>query len=72
MRIWRRSAQPSREELIDRKHRLEGEIRMLAAEVKRRRRRGASVPELEQRLAAMRHQHHQTRLQIDRTRHVDS
>jgi hypothetical protein len=68
MRIWRRRAQPGREELIDRKHRLEGEIRVLAAEVKRRRRRGGSVTELERRLAAMRQRHHQTRLRIDRTR----
>ena len=67
--MWRkqRRKSPSRQELIERKHQLEGEIQALAAEVKRRRRRGAPVDELERRLATLRHQHHETRLRIDQT-----
>ncbi|MDJ0955079.1 MAG: hypothetical protein QNJ81_15475 [Acidimicrobiia bacterium] len=63
---WRRR-RPSRQELIDRKHALAGEIRSLTAEVERRRSRGEAVADLEQRLASLRHQHHETRLRIDRT-----
>ncbi len=72
MRIWHRRSRPTRQELIDRKHQLEGEIQTLGREVERRRRRGASVVELEARLATIRHQHHQTRLRIDRTTSADS
>ncbi|MCP4307691.1 MAG: hypothetical protein GY926_08235 [bacterium] len=68
MMKWRRRSKPTRQELIDLKHRLEGEIRALAADVQRRRNRGAPVDEMEARLATMRHQHHQTRLRIDRTK----
>ncbi|MDX2343185.1 MAG: hypothetical protein QNL12_05325 [Acidimicrobiia bacterium] len=68
MMRWPRRRRPTRSELIDRKHQLEGEIRALAADVKRSRNRGAPVDELEARLATMRHQHHQIRLRIDRTK----
>lgn len=67
MRIWWRHSAPSRQQLIDRKHQLEGEIAALAAEVRRRRRRGVAVEDLETRLVTKRDRHHQTRLQIDRT-----
>lgn len=67
MGIWRRRSQPGRAELIDLKHRLEGEIRVLAAELKRQRQRGAPLDDLEARLVRMRQRHHDTRLQIDRT-----
>jgi hypothetical protein len=67
MMRWLRRQRPTRQELIDRKHHLEGEIRMLASEVAKQRARGVDVDQLEARLARMRHQHHQTRLQIDRT-----
>lgn len=63
----RNKTQLTRSDLIDRKHQLEGEIRSLAGEIRRRRSRGAAVDDLEARLAALRHKHHQTRLQIDRT-----
>jgi hypothetical protein len=64
---WRKRQQPTRQDLIDRKHRLEGEIRALASEVSKLRARGADVDGIEARLARMRHEHHQTRLRIDRT-----
>ena len=63
---WRKRARPSRQQLIERKHQLEGEIRLLAAEVRRRRQRGAPVTDLEAKLSGLRHRHHQTRLEIDR------
>jgi len=65
-KLWRR-ARPKRQELIDRKHQLAGEIRSLTAEVNRRRARREPIGHLEQRLAKLRHDHHQTRLRIDRT-----
>jgi hypothetical protein len=71
MRKWRRRAQPSRQQLIDRKHQLEGEIRSLAAEANRRRKRGEPVTDLERRLETTRQRHHETRLRIDRTGRED-
>ena len=67
MAPWWRQRRPSRRELIDRKHRLDGEIRSLAAEVRRRRGRGEDVSGLETRLVGLRRRHYQTRLEIDRT-----
>ena len=62
-----RRREPTRAELIDRKHQLDGEIRMLAAEVKRLRARGVDTAAKEVRLRKLRSDHHATRLQIDRT-----
>jgi hypothetical protein len=62
----RRSSNPSRRQLIDRKHRLEGEIRMLAAEVRRLQGRGVDVGSQEAQLARLRSEHLETRLAIDR------
>jgi hypothetical protein len=69
MRLFRRRRPtgPTRQELIDRKHELEGEIRSIAGEVQRQRSRGRDVAELEAQMARLRDQHHQTRMQIDRT-----
>lgn len=70
MRWFRRQSQGlRRSELIDRKHRLEGEIRSLSREVERRRSAGRDVADMEARLASLQYQHHQTRLAIDRTGH---
>jgi hypothetical protein len=66
VRWWKRR-RPSRQELIDRKHQLDGEIRSLAAEVRRRRSRGEDVTGLEARLGGLRRRHYETRLEIDRT-----
>ena len=66
MALWRKRAAPTRRQLIERKHQLEGEIRMLAAEVRRLRSRGADVASHESRLGRLRSEHHQTRLAIDR------
>lgn len=67
MRRWWQRSRPSRQELIQRKHQLAGEIRALGAEVERRRAQGEEVGDKERRLASLRHLHHQTRLEIDRT-----
>ena len=64
---WRKRVRPSRQQLIAHKYQLEGEIRSLAAEVRRRRQRGAPVTDLEAKLSRLRHRHHQTGLEIDRT-----
>jgi hypothetical protein len=64
---WFRRQRPSRQDLIDHKHQLEGEIRALASEVAKQRARGLDVDQLDARLARMRQRHHQTRLKIDRT-----
>lgn len=63
---WRRR-RPSRAELIERKHRLEGEINALTAEVRRQQRAGEATAELEASLARLRDRHYRTRLEIDRT-----
>ncbi|MDH3428081.1 MAG: hypothetical protein OEM23_06555 [Gemmatimonadota bacterium] len=52
---------------MERKHRLEGEINLLRAELRRRRRRGQDTSDVEHRLAQTQARHHQTRLEIDRT-----
>ena len=64
---WKKRTGPTRAELIERKHQLEGQIRVLAAELKRRRARGLSTGSLEARLDRLRTRHYETRLQIDRT-----
>jgi len=61
-----RRPQPGRAELIDRKHRLEGEISMLAAEVRRLRTSGRPTGDVTPRLEKARSKHYQTRLEIDR------
>jgi hypothetical protein len=62
-----RRKRPSRSELVERKHRLEGEINVLRSEMRRRRGRGQSTGDVERRLARAQQQHVQTRLEIDRT-----
>ena len=62
----RKSAKLSRIDLIERKHALEGEIRVLAAEVRRMRSRGIDVGSHESQLDRLRSEHHETRLAIDR------
>ncbi len=64
---WKRRKPPTRPELVERKHQLEGQINVLAAELKRRGARGEPTGAVEARLNQMRNQHYQTRLQIDRT-----
>ena len=61
---WRRR-RPGRAELIDRKHRLAGEITMLSAEVRRLQARGQPSAVAERRLEQARSRHYQTRLEID-------
>lgn len=63
---WRRRRQ-GRAELIDRKHRLEGEINVLRAELRRSQHAGENTDEIERRLTAAQQRHYETRLQIDRT-----
>jgi len=60
-----RRRRPGRTELIERKHRLAGEITALAAEVRRLQARGAPTGEAERRLEYLRSRHFQTRLEID-------
>ena len=55
-----------RTELIERKHRLEGEIAILASEARSRRQRGEDTGEVDRRLARARERHYRTRLDIDR------
>lgn len=69
---WRRRRQPGRQELIDRKHRIAGEITMLSAEVRRRHASGRPVGDREQQLAQLRSQHYRTRLEIDQAQHGGS
>ena len=66
IRRWFARERPGRAELIERKHRLEGEIALLAAEARSTRRRGDDASDVERRLAAARAKHYQTRLEIDR------
>ncbi|MGI9604763.1 MAG: hypothetical protein ACR2P0_01360 [Acidimicrobiales bacterium] len=65
---WRRP-RPRRSELIDRKHRLAGEISMLNAEVRRLRASGRPTGDAERRLEQLRSEHYRTRLEIDRAEH---
>ncbi len=64
---WRRRRKPGRAELIERKHRLEGEISSLQADLKRHHRRGLPTADLEARLARLRDEHYRARLDIDRS-----
>ncbi|MDH3301442.1 MAG: hypothetical protein OES24_13135 [Acidimicrobiia bacterium] len=57
----------SRAELIDRKHRLQGEIDQLNRRIRAGTRRGENVAPLQARVEQLRDEHHQTRLRIDRT-----
>ncbi|MDJ0496371.1 MAG: hypothetical protein QNJ89_00980 [Acidimicrobiia bacterium] len=66
MALWRKQRLRNRQELIDRKYQLEGEIRMLTAEIRRLRSRGIDVGRQEAQLGKLRSEHHQTRLAIDR------
>lgn len=66
IRQWFTREPAGRTELIERKHRLEGEIAMLASEARSRRRRGEDTGEVDRRLARARERHYQTRLDIDR------
>lgn len=68
IRRWLRLAdQPTRAELIDRKHRLQGEIEQLNRRIRAGIQRGDDVSSLQARAERLRHEHHQTRLRIDRT-----
>ena len=58
---------PGRSELVERKHRLEGEINVLRSELRRCQGRGQNTADLERRLARAQQQHFQARLDIDRT-----
>jgi hypothetical protein len=69
MTWWKRRASPTRAELIERKHQLEGQINVLASELKRRSTQGEPTDSLETHLDQLRNRHHQTRLLIDRTGH---
>ena len=62
-----RRRRPSRVELVDRKHRLEGEINVLRGELRRLLKRGHDTAAVEHRLARAQQQHYRTRLEIDRT-----
>ncbi|MGI9606533.1 MAG: hypothetical protein ACR2P0_10385 [Acidimicrobiales bacterium] len=66
-RLWRRQQRPGRVELIQRKHRIAGEITMLSAEVRRLQESGRPAGAAEQRLARLRSDHYRTRLEIDRS-----
>lgn len=67
MRRWLRRRPPTRAALIERKHALDGQIRMLAADIERRRARNEPTGQAENRLAQLRDLHYRTRLEIDRT-----
>lgn len=61
-----RRKQPTRAELIERKHQLSGEIRALAAELRRVGARNESTAHIEDRLDRLRNLHYKTRQEIDR------
>ena len=66
--MWkRRRREPSRAELIARKHDLEGQIAGVRADIRRRRNRGLDAADLETKLSRMRSEHYETRLRIDQT-----
>lgn len=71
MRFLRRllglADEPTRAELIDRKHRLQGEIEQLNRRIQAGNQRGENTGSLQARVEQLRHEHHQTRLRIDRT-----
>lgn len=66
-RRFRLGHQPTRAELIDRKHRLQGEIEQLNRRIRVGVQRGDDVSSLQARAERLRHEHHETRLRIDRT-----
>ncbi len=59
--------QPTRAELIDRKHRLQGEIDQLNRRIRAGSQRGDDVGALQSRVSRLREEHMRTRLKIDRT-----
>ena len=61
-----RRRQPTRAELIDRKHQLEGEIRTQAAEIRRLRAQNKPTAHAESRLDRLRDLQYRTRQEIDR------
>lgn len=61
-----RRKNPTRAELIERKHELEGQIRTLAAELRRLEARNETTARVESELGRLRNRHYQTRQQIDR------
>ena len=63
----KRRASPTRAELVRQKYLLEGQINVVAAELKRLSRRGESTQSVEARLEKLHSRHYQTRLEIDRT-----
>jgi hypothetical protein len=66
--MWkRRRRAPTRAELIERKHDVEGQIAGLMADIGRRHHRGLDASDLEARLSRLRNEHYRTRLQIDQT-----
>ena len=62
-----RRKRPSRTELVERKHQLEGEINVLRSELRRLRRSGQDTADVERRLTEAQRRHYETRLEIDRT-----
>lgn len=64
MRLRRRH--PVKAELVERKHRLEGEINVLRGELRARRAQGRSTREIEAKLDRATSAHYRTRLEIDR------
>jgi len=67
-RFGRRGPEVSRQALIDRKHRLEGEIRQLNGRISAGAARGENIRALQARVDRLRSEHLETRLRIDRTR----
>lgn len=66
--MWkRRRRAPTRAELIERKHDIEGQIAGVTADIRRRRSRDLDAADLEARLSRLRNEHYQTRLRIDQT-----
>jgi hypothetical protein len=63
---WARRNRPTRAALIERKHELDGQIRVLAAEIRRREARNQPTAQAENRIAHLRNLHYRTRLEIDR------
>lgn len=66
MRLFRRK-QPTRAELIERKHHLNGEIRMLRAEIRQLRARNEGTSDVETRLNRLQSLQYRTRHEIDRS-----
>ena len=66
MRRWIRGEKPTRAELIDRKHRLSGEIRAVTAALRRLEAQNGSTARLQGRLEQLQNLQYQTRQEIDR------